>query len=488
MVRPARLLLLLFYVGGMCALVMLLSPGTLPLVEELDMKVFTYADVIESPEPKADISEVLALEEQIDSMEEASVAVDVVSDTGKMYFENVDKSRAESRHPILFPSENANALSNFYASLRTLSGEDQLIRILHFGDSQLEGDRISDYLRNRLQKRFGGCGVGLVPVSYPNGAGGPVVQKASDNWVEYRSYGLERKQPVHKNYGLLGSYFKLHENGSAPAEAPYRAAVSYSRTGYVYKRFNVVEKIKVLYRNQREPLVMKYAVNDGKIQKDSLPASGDLSIKTLYLNGDFRKIDLEFESRGNPDVYGVAFDCNRGIALDNIPMRGSSGLEFTQIGRNFLREQLQKLQVKLVIVQFGVNVVPAQAESYGFYEYSLKRQLQHIKSAAPDVSVLVVGVSDMARKKGTSFESYPNIPKIREAQKNAAFATGCAFWDLYKAMGGKNSMSSWVNADPPMASTDYTHFTRRGARIVGEMLYNELMYEYEQYKKQMRNL
>jgi lysophospholipase L1-like esterase len=49
-------------------------------------------------------------------------------------------------------------------------------------------------------------------------------------------------------------------------------------------------------------------------------------------------------------------------------------------------------------------------------------------------------------------------------------------------MGGKNSMPSWVSANPPMAAKDYTHLSPRGARIVSEMLYNALVFEYNNYK------
>jgi len=81
-----------------------------------------------------------------------------------------------------------------------------------------------------------------------------------------------------------------------------------------------------------------------------------------------------------------------------------------------------------------------------------------------------------------AYESYPNIEKIRNAQRNAAFKANCAFWDLYEAMGGKNSMPSWVFAKPvPLAGKDFTHFTPEGAKIVSEMLYKALLVEYAKF-------
>ena len=48
-------------------------------------------------------------------------------------------------------------------------------------------------------------------------------------------------------------------------------------------------------------------------------------------------------------------------------------------------------------------------------------------------------------------------------------------------MGGYNSMPSFVNADPALASTDYVHFTELGVNLVAEMFYNALMLEYRKY-------
>lgn len=95
--------------------------------------------------------------------------------------------------------------------------------------------------------------------------------------------------------------------------------------------------------------------------------------------------------------------------------------------------------------------------------------------------IIVIGVSDVSRNGANGLESYPNIELIRDAQKSAAFAAGCAFWDMYEAMGGKNSMPSWVNANPALAQKDYTHFNPYGARIIGEMFYRALMIEYERF-------
>ena len=63
----------------------------------------------------------------------------------------------------------------------------------------------------------------------------------------------------------------------------------------------------------------------------------------------------------------------------------------------------------------------------------------------------------------------------------AALENGSAYWDMYLAMGGHNSMPGWVNAEPALAQPDYVHFSTTGSRLIGNMFYNALIYEYNNY-------
>jgi lysophospholipase L1-like esterase len=111
------------------------------------------------------------------------------------------------------------------------------------------------------------------------------------------------------------------------------------------------------------------------------------------------------------------------------------------------------------------------------------QQVVALKRAKPDAAILLIGVSDMSRREDGSYVSYPNVEKIRDAQRNAALRSGAAFWDCYKAMGGANSMPAWTFANPPLASKDFVHFTLRGSNLIAEMFYSSLMEAYEQYQQ-----
>ena len=141
------------------------------------------------------------------------------------------------------------------------------------------------------------------------------------------------------------------------------------------------------------------------------------------------------------------------------------------------------LNARLILLEFGVNVVPTHARSYAYYEEALYRQLMYIRKAAPKASVMLIGVSDISKNENGRMVSHDNIETIRDAQKRAAFRAGCAFWDCYKAMGGKNSMPAWVKAQPPLANKDYIHFTVKGANLIGDIFYKALMKDYQRVFK-----
>jgi hypothetical protein len=100
----------------------------------------------------------------------------------------------EERIALHYPNGDKQVLWPLFASWkqRTIRCHIRL-RIMHYGDSQLEGDRITAYLRNKLQSQFGGTGPGLVAVAdiVPSFSIDRVI---SDNWIRYSVMG--RKDPT----------------------------------------------------------------------------------------------------------------------------------------------------------------------------------------------------------------------------------------------------------------------------------------------------
>ena len=96
-------------------------------------------------------------------------------------------------------------LAQFFQKLKS----GQVTRIMHYGDSQLEGDRITANFRNKLQSKYGGTGLGLRPAVQPYDFVFSAVQTNSANWTRYPIYGNVDTLVQHQRYGVMGAFSRF---------------------------------------------------------------------------------------------------------------------------------------------------------------------------------------------------------------------------------------------------------------------------------------
>ncbi|MFH2141919.1 MAG: hypothetical protein ABIJ97_05825 [Bacteroidota bacterium] len=386
-------------------------------------------------------------------------------------------------HKLEFQNENRSSLDAFFGYLKT---KPEILHIMHFGDSQIEGDRISGVLRNRLQSRFGGYGVGTMAAIGVINVSGPIAQSGSDNWKRYTVFGKRDTSLKHTQYGALGIFARFAPlwNDSIPNDSIlYEAELTFETSSVGYASDKKFDNVRIFYGNNHKPILAELYIDEEMKQFETMMSTATISSVKFNFEETPKKFTLKFSGKDSPDIYGVSFESKNGIFVDNIPMRGSSGLDFTRMSMSFQKQMFDLLNTKLIICEFGVNLVPNIVDDYTFYENWFYEQLRSLKKVNPELSIIVIGVSDMSLKKDDYYESYPNIEKIRNAQKKAAFRADCAFWDFYEAMGGNNSMPSWVFAKPSLATQDFTHLNYKGARIIGDMFSNALIWEYNEFLK-----
>jgi len=394
------------------------------------------------------------------------------------------KQKINSRRKLEYPGNNISVLTPFFESLESAPSNNKLMRILHYGDSQIEGDRISSYIRNQLQKRFGGSGIGLFPAIPPFNNSMSIKLNHSNNWKRYTIKDIKSSSFKHKRFGPLLSFSRYSPFYSNYQDRVYKASINIKESPIAFNRASDFRRCKIFYGFNRKPFIIKIKEDNEVSDAEMIPATNKLKTMEWSIEPTTDKLSITFEGMHGPDIYGITLDGEKGVALDNIPLRGSSGTDFTKTDQSFFKEMFNKLNVKLIILHFGVNIVPSSRDNYDFYEKKLYQQLQFLKSLDEELSIIVMGVSDMSKKTEGHYESYSNIEKIRDAQKNAAFKANCAFWDTYKAMGGKNSMPSWVFADPPLARKDFTHFTYKGSVVIAKMFYKALINDYNRYTQE----
>ncbi|HNS31195.1 MAG TPA: hypothetical protein PKL52_11750 [Tenuifilaceae bacterium] len=407
-----------------------------------------------------------------------SSAFQVVPDeTHQSLIVEVLKSR---RVPI--ESSDGMALKPFFDALSHGNPLRRQVRILHYGDSQIEGDRITSFLRSRLQHRFGGRGVGLlhaVPHSYQPGS---IRQSVSSNWQKILLPDMGKGALGHR-FGIMGGYSVFTTSRRLAKGGFNEAWIHFQRIGAGKSTAGSFTSCRVFYGYATEPFLISLSHNQQTVEAEMVAPAATISQIQWPVPLSMNTFQIDFKGDESPLVYGISLESPTGVVVDNIAVRGSSGTDFTRADGASLERFMQLVSPSLIILHFGVNLVPHIVPNYDYYERQVYNQIVALKRAKPGLAVLVVGVSDMSRKEGGRFVSYPNIEKIRDAQRSAALRAGAAFWDCYQAMGGKNSMPTWVYANPPLASKDFVHFSLRGSNIVAEMLYASLMDEYERYVK-----
>ena len=437
----------------------------------------TYADISEiakqadNIDSLPDITQIIEEQSQIDSSKIINPKDTIKANANKL---------AASIHKIEFGAKGKQKLIEFFQKIKNATKGH--IRIMHYGDSQLEGDRISSYLRNKLQKKFGGSGPGLLPALQPYGSYFSINQTNSGAWMRYPIFGKVNPIVEHNRYGPLAAFSRF-----APIVADslfkdsieYHASISFEESKLSYASVRNFQSIKLLYGNSKRPVEIKLLINDSLIYTDSLKANTDFSVFKYKLNKPSKNLKIEFSGYDSPDIYGVALDALNGVSLDNIGLRGSSGTIFRKMDYEHLHKSYNALGVDLILLQFGGNVMPYIKDSSQVINYArwFKSQILTLQKMNPQSAFIVIGPSDMSYKEGDKYVTYPFLQMVRDELRKAAFQSGSAYWDVYEAMGGYNSMPSWVRSEPALAGADYTHFTPKGAKLIANMFYNALMFE-----------
>ena len=501
-IAPLHTLKFLLLVGALLAVVMFLVdmkilPKEITISDKIKVDLFSFQSVFLKEKPKyADIANIQKEGEKITENSQKSTQTEEIAENPMVGAFEKSPARIKQQKNNLYKKdtlafkrriqymEDDNApLMPFFKQLALLENgkNEEIIRGVHLGDSQLEGDRITAYLRLKFQERYGGSGSGLQGLNNKNNSKLSILQQNDNQWLMFPLFG-KSPAPSSGFYGLLMNYYKFGEYSKRDSlgkisRFPTRAFAKFFRSENATKSDQKVENIKVLYRNPTANFKLNIIQNGKNIATETIEKSEEMNVFSLDLEGKFENLVVNFEGAISPEITGIALDSKTGITFDNVPMRGSSGLGFSKINKAHLKNQLEKLNVKLLILQFGANLDFKQKE-YAWYEEAFFKELQVFKNLAPDVAILVIGTSDRSYNDGGNYVSYPSVALIRDAQRNAAFRANCAFWDLYEVMGGKNSMPSWVFAKNPLAIKDFTHFTQKGANIVAEMLYEALIREY----------
>jgi len=297
-------------------------------------------------------------------------------------------------------------------------------------------------------------------------------QEQEGEWLRYTFFRSRDSTIKHNIYGIMGAFTSV----PSPREEQW-PSLHYSFNAS--RRNGTVDRVRVFMHSYVSEAAIDFQVND-TITDTIRNIPYGFSVTDYRHHSAITDLTLSLDLPQGGRIYGISFESYQGLQMDNIAMRGGSGLIFSRMDLGTQQSMIEELSPGLILLQYGGNVVPYMEPSY--YRRAFKKQLQFFQEACPGTPIVVIGPADMSLRENGKYITYPGLEAIRDALRDAALESGCGFWDLYQAMGGENSMPSFVHADPALASSDYIHFNNLGINLVAEMFYNALMLEYYEYQ------
>ena len=373
-----------------------------------------------------------------------------------------------------FEHDSTSALANFFHSLNEIKLHKHKARIAYFGDSMIEGDLITQDLRECLQNEFGGNGVGYVPItSIVNGFRTSIIH-SFEGWA---THNLLDVTPPNHVLGISGYSFTPNVMGSIDTlNSTSGSWVKY--VGVNKKHLNKFYEAKLLYGKSEGE---NYAIVNGARYK----LNGSKPVNQIDLNtgAGCQSITAKFQCKSSIDIFGFSIESDSGVFVDNFSFRGNSGLPIAKVPQSIYSSTNDCLGYDLIILEYGLNAVNPKVTDFSWYVKGMNNVIKHIQASFPNSSILLISVGDKSYRNNGVYETDPSVPIMVEAQKKMAKENKLAFWSLYDAMGGNGSMVHWVEGDTALANKDYTHFNFKGAHKVGKILYSKMMSEYKDYNK-----
>lgn len=360
------------------------------------------------------------------------------------------------------------ALDNFFEAI-TNQSDTAHVHVAFYGDSQIEGDRVTSDMRGILASTWPTQqAIGFVPI-IERSINVSVNKTLGGNWLKYSFF--DKKHPK-KRYGASGMTFKF---------SPPSASIKLKFHRMKHKGYHLS------YGKTTKPLIVNvYDVESWKrIASDTLKPDSVANANFHRTNWSepVQKVKFEFISQASTEVFGLyLYSSGNGIQIDNYGLLGHSGYGFLSANASFMASQHRALNTRLIILQFGANAMPYinSPKEYDFMRKEFGKTIQKIKEICPQASILILGPGEMARRVGGSYKSYGNAQKFANLLKGLAQAHGAAFFDLHQLMGGTPNLSAWQRKKWVYADG---HLTEKGHYALAKALSDALLQEWSVYQQ-----
>ena len=364
----------------------------------------------------------------------------------------------------------ATALDLFFAQLDALqSGRaTRSLKIVTFGNSLISADNVTNVVRERLSERFGDGGRGLVLVD------------------RFANYGPRSRS----GYAYAGAWtafnFAIGEKGRNVFGL---GGVAHEATPGAFTEWRLKGETEAelfwLDRKDGGDFELKA---DGKLLQKVASEKHDAPKRLRFqIPAGAKKLTLA-APHGRLSVFGISLERQTpGIVFDTIGVPAAEASHYLTVKEAIALDHIAARDPKLLVFMLGGNEIRRLSWVRGAKADARKASLENdlatfvdrMKRGAPGAACLVVGPIDAVYNNADSpmkLKTRPQTDEINAMERKVAADKGCAFFDLYAAMGGKGSLAKFhANS---MLQDDLVHPKGRGFDLLGELFADALLKAY----------
>lgn len=362
---------------------------------------------------------------------------------------------------------DSSTLNSFYGKLKKLEqGEKEQLEILHIGDSHIQADFFSGWVREKFyeDKRFPMTSRGFFfpyKAAKTNNPYNFSVSKIGD-WEGQRASISYHKS----NWGIAAI--------SATTTEHFASLTINIGVDSLHPYFG--NKIEVYYptedKSQFEPFILplqparllETKKSDGKM--------------TFIFDNEISKFRFSLKKK---NASQTSFTL-RGLGVYNTNERGiaysSSGVNGAQVS-SYLRCKAIKKDIKaidpdLLVISLGTNDAFHSPFNKKIFKEKYIHLLDEIREVSPNLPIILTSPGDNYRQ-----SKYLNRDNAlaTEVMYDLAKENDVIIWDFYHIMGGLSSIEQWSTLS--MTSKDRVHLSRIGYQYQGELFYKAIMDFYE---------
>ena len=342
------------------------------------------------------------------------------------------------------------------------------VKVLHYGDSTLAGDGIAKTVRTRMQGSFGSGGPGFF------------VAGMDPRWMRRDDVRVDRTGDWNVQTILFGGNNGRYGLGGVVAKPIGKNQILISPPK---PKAAMGEHLELYAQKSRRDEVPAFEVNGKKIDSPKRVEHQSFDQWIIDSVDPISRVKITI-AEPNLEVYGAVIEAARGITWETTAVVGIASGSIRQFDPAHLAEQTAVRNPDLIVVMLGGNETNhggLTTPEGRVYKEGFNAALKVLRQGAPKAACLVMSPLDQGVLNDDGrITSRPLIERMVAYQRQVSLDNGCAFWNTWQFMGGRDSFARWLSQG--LAWTDLNHLTEKGLQRIGNAFADALLQSYQRYE------